>query len=63
MNTFTFTKQHTDLLKVIFILSVTAFHILRSVYKLPIMPSYGVVGFFMISGYGCYLSLFAKQTF
>lgn len=61
MYTLTFTKQHTDLLKVYFILTVTAFHILRAVYSFPIMPSYGVVGFFIISGYGCYLSLQSKS--
>ncbi len=57
-----FTKEHTNLLKVYFILTVTAFHILRYVYNFPIMPAYGVVGFFIISGYGCYISL-SLQSF
>ena len=56
-----FSKNHTALLKFYFILTVTAFHILRDVYKLPIMHSYGVVGFFIISGYGCYFSLQSKS--
>ncbi len=58
MNKISFTKQHTSLLKFFFVLTVTLFHILRDTYMLPIMPSYGVVGFFIISGYGCYISLY-----
>lgn len=61
MQTLKFTNQHTSILKIYFILTVTAYHILKYVYNFPIMPSYGVVGSFIISGYGCYLSLQFKS--
>jgi len=57
MKQISFSKHHTDILKIYFILTVTVFHIWRYVYKMPILPGYGVVGFFIISGYGCYISL------
>lgn len=61
MRQITFSKEHTDLLKIYFIFTVTLFHILRHVYKWEILHFYGLVGFFIISGYGCYLSLQNKE--